>query len=612
VAVVAKIASEFDDAGVKAASKAFGDVRRTFKELSDDADDTRGAGEKLGEAYSKAAERLKAELSNLQATSAVVADSLGPEMVQAIESSGRSVESYVQDWRKMGLTFDDITADSEFLAQGLKDLDAAGRVAGDNVGEGLRKVAEQGDKSKSVLANMVGNSVQDLGQLGGIAGSASVMIGQLAEYATEGGISLKSLAGVAGPMAAVGLAVAAISSAMADAAAEQQFLKDQTQEFIGVLNSARNENTSATTQIVKGWEKAGKIEAQISNATATLVEFGQATDDMAKIHELKYPQAEKKVVDFAAEIDKLGMTAEDFAMLTTQPIEKIQEWGAAMVESGKDGKQVNLVMQGAAAMSARYAEAQDTASVSARIFGKTGVNAANDVVNANFDLVGSIDAVVDAERRKKDAIMASIDANFAVFDATNNYKQALDDLALAHDDPKTSVNEYDVALNDAAKSALEMAQAEVDLAAEQAAREGVTLSADRKNQIMVDGLKKTADTLAAGSPLRIALEQYIAALSMVPADVSTAVRLMADVNTNTRYNGPRASGGPVAAGEPYLVGERGPEIVVPSSSGTVVPADRSARMMGGGSDVLVVQLYVGDRAVQELAVRMDDLKRGRR
>lgn len=35
--------------------------------------------------------------------------------------------------------------------------------------------------------------------------------------------------------------------------------------------------------------------------------------------------------------------------------------------------------------------------------------------------------------------------------------------------------------------------------------------------------------------------------------------------------GARASGGPVQAGRPYLVGERGPELMVPNSSGTVVP-----------------------------------------
>ena len=36
---------------------------------------------------------------------------------------------------------------------------------------------------------------------------------------------------------------------------------------------------------------------------------------------------------------------------------------------------------------------------------------------------------------------------------------------------------------------------------------------------------------------------------------------------------PRAMGGPVNAGEPYLVGEKGPELMVPGASGSVVPND---------------------------------------
>ena len=40
----------------------------------------------------------------------------------------------------------------------------------------------------------------------------------------------------------------------------------------------------------------------------------------------------------------------------------------------------------------------------------------------------------------------------------------------------------------------------------------------------------------------------------------------------------KASGGPISAGMPYLVGERGPEVIVPSQSGTVIPNSR----IGGG------------------------------
>ena len=47
----------------------------------------------------------------------------------------------------------------------------------------------------------------------------------------------------------------------------------------------------------------------------------------------------------------------------------------------------------------------------------------------------------------------------------------------------------------------------------------------------------------------------------------------------------RAAGGPVTAGTPYIVGERGPEIVVPGRSGTVIPNNRIG--VGGGINVAI-------------------------
>jgi phage-related minor tail protein len=47
----------------------------------------------------------------------------------------------------------------------------------------------------------------------------------------------------------------------------------------------------------------------------------------------------------------------------------------------------------------------------------------------------------------------------------------------------------------------------------------------------------------------------------------------------------RASGGPVSANRPYIVGERGPELFVPGSSGGIVP---NHAMMGGGMTVAPV------------------------
>ena len=48
------------------------------------------------------------------------------------------------------------------------------------------------------------------------------------------------------------------------------------------------------------------------------------------------------------------------------------------------------------------------------------------------------------------------------------------------------------------------------------------------------------------------------------------------------FGGGRASGGPVAGGTTYLVGEKGPELFTPSSSGNIIPNNR----IGGGSGVI--------------------------
>ena len=43
----------------------------------------------------------------------------------------------------------------------------------------------------------------------------------------------------------------------------------------------------------------------------------------------------------------------------------------------------------------------------------------------------------------------------------------------------------------------------------------------------------------------------------------------------------RAAGGPVNAGQPYLVGEQGPEVIVPNGSGTVIPNGQSPSLYAG-------------------------------
>jgi tape measure domain-containing protein len=57
---------------------------------------------------------------------------------------------------------------------------------------------------------------------------------------------------------------------------------------------------------------------------------------------------------------------------------------------------------------------------------------------------------------------------------------------------------------------------------------------------------------------------------------------------------PRALGGPVSAGTPYMVGERGPELFMPSRGGSIIPNNA----LGGGSTNVVVNVDASGSNVQ--------------
>ena len=60
------------------------------------------------------------------------------------------------------------------------------------------------------------------------------------------------------------------------------------------------------------------------------------------------------------------------------------------------------------------------------------------------------------------------------------------------------------------------------------------------------------------------------------------------------FGGARAAGGPVASGQTYMVGERGPELFVPGRSGTIVANNK----MGGGNTNVVVNVDAKGSSVE--------------
>ena len=67
----------------------------------------------------------------------------------------------------------------------------------------------------------------------------------------------------------------------------------------------------------------------------------------------------------------------------------------------------------------------------------------------------------------------------------------------------------------------------------------------------------------------------------------------------------RAEGGPVKKGEPYVVGEKGPELIVPSESGNVIPNEEYSNLassinqsVGGNKVKTVIQPVIQNQITQ--------------
>jgi hypothetical protein len=237
-------------------------------------------------------------------------------------------------------------------------------------------------------------------------------------------------------------------------------------------------------------------------------------------------------------------------------------------------------------------------------------------------------------QEQADAQRAAADSVFALRDAEDDFAEKV---AGANDEMKEAdgdLRKVRAVLDDVAQSASGLADATALQWEEQAKANGVTLTAVQKQDIWNKKMVESASTL--DGPMRDAVLDHIANVNGIPAEKVSEIKALLDEGkvaeaeaalaqaSRTRatiikaeaktdeaeealrllirprnmtvnaqivsrggagYGGlsgdpeakwvpGRATGGPVSAGRTYLVGEKGPELVVPSSSGTVVPNNK--------------------------------------
>jgi hypothetical protein len=300
-------------------------------------------------------------------------------------------------------------ADLDQLTAEIKQLDgmtatAEVRVDTTKAVQGVDQLGKSADSSKSVMANMVGNTTQDLGELGGVAGSAGVAIGQMGEYMADAaaggdklGVILRNFSVVAVPILAVTVAVKGFMDHLKRVAAVKAFKKEEVENYGDALEDA---DTTLEAIIAKLHESEG-------------LQFNIFGRDM----------------DATGAFNKVGLGAAQAARLIDAGIPAIDAWATKMREAGADGDALSV-----------------TTLVLTQNVEALGKAEALKAVTDQFLADGSV-AVADAQKAATEAIEKGKEAADAAAEAQRQMAADVEDASLALLDAESASDAFATALD---------------------------------------------------------------------------------------------------------------------------------------------------------------------
>ena len=212
---------------------------------------------------------------------------------------------------------------------------------------------------------------------------------------------------------------------------------------------------------------------------------------------------------------------------------------------------------------------------------QANVKSAMDLANAKFQETNDIGLATAALETNRQKLIANMVATGYTEEAAKAY---IDRLGLTPENINTQVN----LANQQANSALDTTQGKLDVV-DQGANPAITANTapaagpiagvqDQINQVNQGGKATiTADTGPA--------KQELSGLGRWWQDFTRGLGVIGDAF------GGRADGGPVLRGQPYMVGERGPELFVPRTGGAIIPTSLASRM-GSQSGSTVINVTI--------------------
>lgn len=312
-------------------------------------------------ASQQALEALSGKLDQVEADAKGAASAVAAIKAHlTVDVDDAKVAGFVSDLKsKMGVAFDDVEQDArEFAAVLERGVDMSKTVNEiHGVGTALDTTRGSADQSRSVFANMVGNTTQDLGELGGVAGTLGVGIGQLGEYAADGTISLKGLAGMAGPMALLAAAGAGVQAVMKNIAETKAFNVDQVKAFADAFAELGDSSSALATSL------DGVFNARVDNDSL----WGQLT-------------GAQKTQDLATNLAEVGVTLSDIDRIirsgasdraSFELLPDVQNLDAILQTAGLSVNEYEAIMDGVFETTTNWTRATDGAVKSAEFFGSS-------------------------------------------------------------------------------------------------------------------------------------------------------------------------------------------------------------------------------------------------
>lgn len=279
-----------------------------LKNVEKGLDGTESSAERAALAMEAMADVIAAE--SVSAANAVekMSTALGSEFVADLERAGGSVDELVASLNRAGVAYDDVAANADRLAGSVKKVDTASR--GTSVS--IDGVTRSGDQSRSVLANMVGNSAQDIGALSGVAGTAGVAIGQLAEYAADGNIQLANMGKLGAGVAGIGIALWAVEKSAKQSAANIKALAEE----VGNLSTVTD---------------AQVVDAFVQSLSLGFVEGQSFQDVITQMAEENLPGL-KRALDLGIESGRLNAETQAMMAEAIYEAERAAAQGAATAD----------------------------------------------------------------------------------------------------------------------------------------------------------------------------------------------------------------------------------------------------------------------------------------